>query len=63
MLVPVASGSEEIETVTIVDVLRRAGADVTLAKVATKANDEDLKCLMSRGVNLVADTTIPDKVV
>ena len=33
VLVPVADGSEDIETVTIVDVLRRAGAEVTLASV------------------------------
>ena len=60
VLVPVASGSEEIETVTIVDVLRRAGADVTLAKVATKQNGQDLKCLMSRGINLIADASLTD---
>ncbi|MCV6606051.1 MAG: DJ-1/PfpI family protein, partial [Porticoccaceae bacterium] len=33
-LVPIADGSEDIEVVTIVDVLRRAGTDVTLASVA-----------------------------
>ena len=34
VLVPMADGSEELETVAIVDVLRRTGADVTLAAVA-----------------------------
>lgn len=32
-LVPVANGSEDIESVTIIDVLRRAGVDVTVASV------------------------------
>lgn len=35
VLVLVSDGSEEIETVTIVDVLRRAGALVELSKVDT----------------------------
>jgi len=29
VLVPIANGSEEIETVSIIDTLRRAGAEVT----------------------------------
>lgn len=55
VLVPVADGSEEIETVTIVDVLRRAGADVTLASVTP-----DLLVHASRGVQLKADCPIED---
>lgn len=34
VLVPVADGSEDIETVALVDVLRRAGANVVLASVS-----------------------------
>jgi 4-methyl-5(b-hydroxyethyl)-thiazole monophosphate biosynthesis len=56
VLVPVANGSEEIETVTIVDTLVRGGAKVTLAAVQSTS----LQVVCSRGVNLVADTFIAD---
>lgn len=49
-------GSEEIETICIVDVLRRAGAHVTLASI--EANR--LEILMSRSVKLVADVLLAD---
>jgi protein deglycase len=52
VLVPVADGTEEIEAVTIIDVLRRAGADVTMASV------DGLQVTASRGVRLVADCLI-----
>lgn len=54
VLVPVADGTEEIEAVTLIDVLRRAGADVTVASVG------DLQITASRGVRLVADVPIAD---
>lgn len=54
VLVPVADGTEEIEAVTLIDVLRRAGADVTVASVG------DLQITASRGVKLVADVSIVD---
>jgi len=52
VLVPIADGSEEIEAVCIIDTLRRAGAEVTVASVAK------LQVTASRGVKLVADTLI-----
>lgn len=55
VLVPVADGSEDIETVTLVDVLRRAGADVTLASVAP---DNRLEITASRGIRMIADRPI-----
>eukprot|EP00250_Pteridium_aquilinum_P004016 c1426_g1_i1 orf=63-1418(+) len=53
VLVPIAFGSEEIEVVVIVDILRRAGADVLVASV-----EDDLQTELSRRVKLVADTHI-----
>ena len=54
VLVPIADGIEEIESVCIIDVLRRAGADVTVASV------DRLEVTASRGVKLVADKVIGD---
>ena len=55
VLVPIADGSEEIEAVCIIDVLRRAGAEVTVASV-----EKELQITASRGVKIVADTRIED---
>lgn len=52
-LVPVADGTEEIEAVCIIDVLRRAGVDVTVASVMDR-----LQVTASRGVMLVAEKPI-----
>jgi len=54
VLVPIADGTEEIEAVCIIDVLRRADAEVTVASV------DGLQVTASRGVTLVADTLISD---
>ena len=56
-LVPIADGSEEIETVAIVDTLVRAGITVTLASVTDSVT---VKC--SRGISINADAKIPDVV-
>lgn len=55
VLVPVADGSEEMETVVVVDTLRRAGADVTLAAVVEATASGGMVVTGSRGVKLVAD--------
>ncbi|MBF0240041.1 MAG: DJ-1/PfpI family protein [SAR324 cluster bacterium] len=55
ILIPVADGTEEIEAVCLIDVLRRAGADVTVASVG-----KSLQITASRGVRMVADQHISD---
>lgn len=54
-LVLVADGSEEIEAVTVVDVLRRAHVKVTVAAVGSST---EITC--SRGVRLVADCQLSE---
>ncbi len=54
VLVPIADGTEEIEAVCMIDVLRRAGAEVTVASVGA------LQITASRGVKLVADRLLKD---
>ncbi len=54
VLVPIADGSEEIEAATMIDVLRRAGAEVTAASVA------GMQITASRGMKLAADAVIGD---
>ena len=54
VLVPIADGTEEIEAVCIIDVLRRAGADVVVASVGA------LQITASRGVRIVADRRITE---
>lgn len=53
VLVPIGFGTEEMEAVIIVDVLRRAGAEVTVASV-----EPQLEIEASGGTKLVADTSI-----
>ncbi len=57
VLVPVSDGSEEIEAVSVVDVLRRAEVDVTVARVPV-GPDDGLQLTASRGVHLVADVLL-----
>lgn len=53
VLVPVANGVEDIETVTIIDVLRRAQFEVTVASI-----EHDLTVTMAKGCKLTADSAI-----
>ena len=53
-LVFLATGFEEIETVTVVDVLKRAGVDVTVAGLAPNVTEG------KHGMKIVPDTSIDD---
>ncbi|KAK4752135.1 hypothetical protein SAY87_020933 [Trapa incisa] len=55
VLIPIGYGTEEMEAVVLIDVLRRAGADVVVASVETHLQVE-----ASGGVNLVADICISE---
>ncbi len=52
VLVPVANGSEDLETAAIVDILRRARAEVTLASVNV------ITITGSRGIRILCDKSI-----
>lgn len=52
VLVPLADGCEELEAVTIIDLLRRAGIEVTVAGLNPGV------VTASRGVQLMPDTTL-----
>lgn len=52
VLIPIANGTEEMEATILIDTLRRAGAEVTVASV------QDLQIKASRGLNIVADELI-----
>ncbi|XVF88032.1 hypothetical protein PTKIN_Ptkin19aG0016700 [Pterospermum kingtungense] len=55
ILVPIANGSEEMEAVMIIDILRRAKANVVVASVG-----DSLEILASRKVKLVADMLLDE---
>ena len=54
VLVPIADGTEEMEAVAIIDILRRAGAEVTVASV------DDLRITTARGLKIEADCLLAD---
>ena len=55
VLVPIANGTEEMEAVIIIDVLRRAGMNVEVASV-----ENVLQIEASRKVKIVADKFLAD---
>lgn len=55
MLIPIANGSELIEIVTTVDVLRRAKVDVVVAAVG-----RSIHIVGSQGTKIIADKTISE---
>ncbi|KAG5546133.1 hypothetical protein RHGRI_018346 [Rhododendron griersonianum] len=55
ILVPVADGSEEMEATNIIDILRRAKAEVVVASV-----EEKLEIVATRNVKLVADVFLDE---
>lgn len=57
ILVPVATGIEEIECVTIIDVLRRADIDVRVCSI------EDREIIGAHGIKIVADSLFLDEVL
>ena len=54
VLVPLAAGCEELEAVTIIDLLRRAGIEVVTAGL----EDGPVRC--SRGTRLIPDVTLDE---
>ncbi|AWX99405.1 protease [Marinomonas primoryensis] len=55
VLVPIANGNEDIETITIIDVLRRGGLTVTVASV-----HESKHIVAAHGSKLEADVLLTD---
>lgn len=55
VLVAIANGSEEIETMAPIDILRRAGAEVTVASISPA-----LQVTLSRGVQAIADKSLSE---
>lgn len=55
MLVPIANGTEPIEAIAPIDILRRAGAEVTVASI-----ENQLQIEVMYGIKMVADALISD---
>ncbi len=63
LLLPISYGTEELEAVAILDICRRAGIQVHIAKVGPhKAHEHatPIQCVMSRGLIMSAEHLIED---
>jgi 4-methyl-5(b-hydroxyethyl)-thiazole monophosphate biosynthesis len=58
VLVPIANRSDEMESVVVIDVLRRAKANVVLASV-----EDSLEIVAARGTKIVADRLLKDAIL
>lgn len=56
ILLPLAEGFEEVEAVSLIDVLRRAGIDVRIAHI--DGEDDGALVLGANGISIQADTSI-----
>ena len=54
ILIPISNGFEEIEAISVIDICRRAGIEVTIAAV------EDILTIGAHNVKITADTMITD---
>ncbi|MCU7834129.1 MAG: DJ-1/PfpI family protein [gamma proteobacterium symbiont of Taylorina sp.] len=60
VIIPIATGCEELEAVTIIDLLRRADIDVTTVSLDTGSQVDPVTA--SRGVVLIPDMTLDDAI-
>jgi len=60
VLIPVANGSDEMEVLVTVDVLRRANADVVVA--SAEGGDAEVVVVARHGTRIVADALLVDAV-
>jgi len=64
-IVLLADGFEEIEALTVVDLLRRAGIDVKMVSIYGNSSDRGDKLVVkgARGISVIADTCIDDSFI